>query len=115
MTDPTNPFAPMDNKGWLDPKPIDPVEVLASRFVQAVGRKSYGIKAGMWDAMIALELIAPAIVAEAAPSDNARDAAAEAYDKVIDQYRIEPCAFKRACFRAGWDAAIRARGGKAGA
>lgn len=36
------------------------------------------------------------------------DQAAIAYDGVLDQLRSEPCAFKRAAFRAGWNAAIQA-------
>ena len=38
--------------------------------------------------------------------DAAKEAAVSAYDAVIDKVDAsEPCAFKRACFRAGWDAA----------
>lgn len=36
------------------------------------------------------------------------EAAAAAYDSVADPLLNEPCAFKRACFRAGWDAGRRA-------
>lgn len=37
-----------------------------------------------------------------------RDAKAKEYDAVVSGLRDEPCAFKRQCFRDGWDAAIAA-------
>ncbi|WP_407473480.1 hypothetical protein [Sulfitobacter sp. PM12] len=35
-----------------------------------------------------------------------RDTKAKEYDAVVSGLRDEPCAFKRQCFRDGWDAAI---------
>lgn len=37
-----------------------------------------------------------------------RDTKAKEYDAVVSGLRDEPCAFKRQCFRDGWDAAIAA-------
>lgn len=37
-----------------------------------------------------------------------RDTQAKQYDAVVSGLRDEPCAFKRQCFRDGWDAAIAA-------
>ena len=37
-----------------------------------------------------------------------RDTRAKEYDAVVSGLRDEPCAFKRQCFRDGWDSAIAA-------
>lgn len=39
---------------------------------------------------------------------NARESAAKGYDGATPKTRNEPAAFKRQCFRDGWDAAIAA-------
>lgn len=38
-----------------------------------------------------------------------RDTKAKEYDAVVAGLRDEPCAFKRQCFRDGWDAAIASK------
>ena len=64
------------------------------------------ISASIRDAIRALPLPDDAEMVER------REAATLAYDSIADPLLSEPCAFKRACFRAGWYAAIAAKRGE---